>query len=72
MTTAHDGITGIDGANYIVCDSCGWLWDIDQRWKDPTYCPRCREARPLWRFPTLEPASNHSHLIEDRARERRG
>ncbi len=61
-----EGNSGITDAHFVVCDACGYLWDIEPQWPDPILCPHCKHTA-LWRFPALEQARFHSyHVIEGR------
>jgi hypothetical protein len=59
-----EALTGIIVADYMVCDRCGYLWDIDVEWPDPIICPHC-ENRALWRYGSLPMARQASFDIQN-------
>jgi hypothetical protein len=48
--------------DYVVCDRCGYLWMIDETNPDPDECRYCQHDA-LWRFPTYQPAADHSLTV---------
>lgn len=67
--------TSVAPAHYLVCDRCGFLWDIEAGGPDlgefvfgrgdPTVCA-AGQSEELWRFSRLEPARAHAGLVRDR------
>lgn len=64
---AIDGNLGGALPDYIVCDSCGRIWDVPTD-SLPIGCPRC-DGEALWSFRDLAAAWEHAHLVRARAGE---
>lgn len=57
---AIDGDLGGDQPSYIVCDTCGRIWDIPRSFtSDPIGCPRCNGSA-LWRYDDKANAMQHA------------